>query len=509
MAVINTNIASLNAQRNLMKSEGDLQTSLQRLSSGLRINSAKDDAAGLAISDRMTSQIRGLNQAMRNANDGISLAQTAEGALQESTNILQRMRELSIQSANDTNSATDRGNLQKEVSQLQAELNRIADNTTFNGKNILDGTFTSAKFHIGANANETINVSIGGARATDMGAYSSTTAANLGITDAGSATLGSLARTAEALTIAGPDGTEDVTFSATASAKELADLVNNKDTGVTATATTTVDLTAAGGLANGDTLNITLGSYTTASSSIGTAKAFSVVINDTTDLSDLAAAINKETDSTGITATLSGSNGTITLTNDSGYNIGITNIHNGAGDTTADNLLTATTKSNAGADVTTTLADTTTGGTTADALMVSGQVTFSAASDFTITSNQGASSVLTNSANGLDATLDSVADVDISSQTGSNSAIDVIDQALAFISATRADLGAVQNRFESTISNLSSVSENVSAARSRILDADFAQETANLTRAQILQQAGTSILAQANTLPQSVLSLLQ
>ena len=168
MVGILTNTASLNAQNNLSKSTNDLQTSLQRLSSGLRINSAKDDAAGLAIADRMTSQIRGLNQAVRNANDGISLAQTAEGAMSESSNILQRMRELAIQSANDTNSASDRANLQKEVSQLQSELNRIADNTTFNGKNILDGSFSAAKFHVGSNADETISVSIGGARSTDM-----------------------------------------------------------------------------------------------------------------------------------------------------------------------------------------------------------------------------------------------------------------------------------------------------------------------------------------------------
>jgi flagellin len=509
MAVINTNVASLNAQRNLQQSDNNLQTSLQRLSSGLRINSAKDDAAGLAITDRMTSQIRGLNQAVRNANDGISLAQTAEGALQESTNILQRMRELSIQSANDTNSATDRSNLQKELTQLQAELNRIASTTTFNGKNILDGSFTSAKFHVGSNADETISVSVGGAAATDMGAYQVASEGNLGIADAGSATLGSIARTSETLTVTGPTSTKDVTFDADDSAKELADAVNNTDTGVSATAETSVDITAAGGLANGDTLNITLGSYTTASNTIGSTKTFSVAINDTGDLTDLADAINAESDSTGITATLSGSNGTITLTNSEGYNIGITDIHNGASDTTADDLLTATYQDNAGADQTVTLADTTTGGTTADALMVSGTVTFSAASDFTVTSDQGTSSTLSNNANGLDAQLSSVADVDVSTQSGSNSALDVIDKALSFISETRADLGAVQNRLDSTISNLQSVSENVSAARSRIRDADFAAETANLTKNQILQQAGTAMLAQANQLPQGVLSLLQ
>jgi flagellin len=168
---INTNVPSLTAQRNLSKSQGTLNTSLQRLSSGLRVNSAKDDAAGLAISDRMTSQIRGLNQAARNANDGISLAQTAEGALQESTNLLQRMRELAIQSANDTNSASDRQSLQDEVMQIQAEINRIAETTSFNGRNLLDGSFGVAKFHVGAEANQTINVTTGDARGTKLGSY--------------------------------------------------------------------------------------------------------------------------------------------------------------------------------------------------------------------------------------------------------------------------------------------------------------------------------------------------
>ena len=172
---INTNVASLNAQRNLSASQTNLAKSMQRLSSGLRINSAKDDAAGLAISDRMTSQIRGLNQATRNANDGISLAQTAEGAMQESTNILQRMRELAVQSANDTNSASDRASLQSEVDQLKQELTRIAETTPFNGKKLLDGSMISAQFQVGANAGETISFGIGSARSTDLGNHSLTT----------------------------------------------------------------------------------------------------------------------------------------------------------------------------------------------------------------------------------------------------------------------------------------------------------------------------------------------
>lgn len=511
MVGIITNSASLNAQNNLSKSQNDLQTSLQRLSSGLRINSAKDDAAGLAISDRMTSQIRGLNQAVRNANDGISLAQTAEGALGESTNILQRMRELAIQSANDTNSASDRANLQKEVTQLQSELNRIAETTTFNGKNILDGSFTSAKFHVGANADQTINVSIGASAATDMGAYSASSEGNMEATAASSAVLADLARAGgdEVITVAGPTGSENVTLDAAASAKEFADSVNDKDTGVTATATTTVDIAAGADFANGGTMELTLGSYTTAANSVGTAKTFSVTINDKTDLTDLASEINKESDSTGITATLSGNNGAITLTNSQGYNIGISNVNDadGVADTS---LLTATTVGNDGVNETPVVfGDVITTNVSTEALMVSGKVNFSAAADFTITSDKAASSVISDNANGLDAQLSSVADIDIATQTGSNSALSVIDNALAFIAESRADLGATQNRLESTISNLSNISENISAARGRIMDTDFAAETANLTKNQILQQAGTAMLAQANTLPQGVLSLLQ
>jgi flagellin len=171
---VNTNVASLTAQRNLLGTERSLNTALQRLSSGLRVNSAKDDAAGLAISDRMTSQIRGLNQAARNANDGISLAQTAEGALQEATSILQRIRELAVQSANDTNSSSDRQSLQDEVVQLQAEINRIAETTSFNGRQLLDGSFGTAKFHVGTEANQVIEVTTGDARGTRLGSYQAT-----------------------------------------------------------------------------------------------------------------------------------------------------------------------------------------------------------------------------------------------------------------------------------------------------------------------------------------------
>ncbi|MCW8982872.1 MAG: flagellin [Gammaproteobacteria bacterium] len=493
-SVINTNVMSLNAQRNLAKSGQSLATSMQRLSSGLRINSAKDDAAGLAITDRMTSQIRGLNQAVRNANDGISLAQTAEGSLQETTNILQRMRELSIQSANDSNSDGDRANIQKEVAQLQSEINRIAEQTSFNGKNILDGSFTTAKFHVGAFADQSISVSIGSAKATDMGNYAATSDVNMGTASAtavGAITNGVAADAG--IQISGALGSQTVAASAGETASSYAAKVNavSSSTGVTATAETTVQLEYGAGVANGDTLSFDLSSRDENEAIIGSEASISVVVSDTTSYTTLRDAINSVSASTGITAELHATSG-ITLTDSSGDDIGITNASEGGAAvaldiTTADETINLTT---AGTDST----------------LVSGKVEFSSSRAFTIS---GATAGQVMDATAASGTLSSVAAISVATQSGANSALSVIDQALSFISDTRADLGAIQNRMEATISNLSNISENVSAARSRVQDADFALETANLTRSQILQQAGTAMLAQANSSPNSVLSLLQ
>ncbi len=483
--VINTNVSSLTAQRNLNKSQGSLATAMQRLSSGLRINSAKDDAAGLAISERMTSQVRGLNQAIRNANDGISVAQTAEGALAESSNILQRMRELAVQSANDSNSASDRNNLQKEVAQLQQELNRIASTTTFNGKNVLDGTFTAAKFHVGADANQTIDISIGNAAATAMGNQAAASKSHVGSALAAAADIsGGNGVTNSDLTI---NGTTSVTVTpvAGAAASEVAALVNGTtgETGVSATARTEVVLDSLG---EAGTVSFTLSS-TDSSGTVGSSLAVSVAVGDINDLTDLASAINGGTGSTGITATLTSDKKGITLTNEAGDNINILDFNN-----------TATTKTVDVGGVALT------GGSGTDSIVVGGEVSFESPNSYQITD---AGNVMSSSSVG--SSLSSVADVSIATQSGANSALGVLDQALQYISDARANLGAVQNRFESTIANLSVTSENLSAARSRIRDADFAAETAEMTRSQILQQAGTAMVSQANALPQSVLSLLQ
>ena len=492
--VINTNIASLNAQRQLGKTQNLLDKSLQRLSSGLRINSAKDDAAGLAISNRMTSQIRGLNQAVRNANDGISLAQTAEGALQESSDILQRIRELAVQSANDSNSASDRVNLQKEVSQLQQELNRIANTTTFNNTELLDGTFSSKLFQVGTEANQTISVSISGAAATQMGEQAMTSNTHVGTALAGAADIsGGNGVAGQNLVVNGDASSGNLTVVAGDAASDIASLINGATgtTGVSATARTEVLLD---NLQDAGLVSFTLSS-SNSGGTVGTATVVSATVT-TTDLTALADAINDVSATTGVTATLTDNKAGITLTSENGDNINILNATSGAA--AGGNMF----------DVGgVTLVEDNGGGGEADSIVVGGQVSFSSNSSYVVTSDDGGNTVL--SAASVSSSLSSVADIDISTQSGSNSALNVVDQALSYISDIRSTLGAIQNRFEHVVANLQNVSENVSAARSQIVDADFAAETANLTKAQILQQAGVAMLAQANMLPQTVLTLLQ
>lgn len=379
--VINTNIASLNAQRNLNTSQNSLNTSLQRLSSGLRINSAKDDAAGLAISERMTSQIKGLSVAQRNANDGISLAQTAEGALGEISSNLQRIRELSVQASNGTNTQVDRDALDAEVTQLKAEIQRVAEQTTFNGTKLLDGSFTGVAFQVGADAGQTITVSsIANAQTASLG--------------------GTLTRYTAAIPASGLTGF----------ATQI----------------------AAGG----------------------------VTINGT-DIGAIAAAGNAQERAGQLVEAL--------------------------------NRVSSTTNVGASYDA------------------VSGQITLTSNAAITVagTTNSATVAGWANGSVGASTSTTGITALTVSSFTNAQQTITQIDNALKSVNTSRANLGAIQNRFASTISNLSSTTENLSAARSRIQDADYAVETANLSRTQILQQAGTAMLAQAKALPQNVLSLLQ
>ena len=392
---VNTNIASLNTQRNLNTSSKALDTSLQRLSTGSRINSAKDDAAGLQIANRLTSQINGLNVAVKNSNDGISMAQTAEGALQQSTNILQRMRDLALQAANGSNSTEERKALNSEVTELKKELNRISNTTTFGGRKLLDGTFETTTFQVGSAANETISVKIDEMSTESLkGSFSS------GAISAGSVAAGAAAASgAIAVSVKMADG-EVRTFSAT--------------------------------FASGATVKQQV-------------QALATVINDA--------------------------------------NIGVGAFMNEGG---GIDLVTSLTSGSAAGNI--------------EQLSFASGATVSAAKTAAASADSVALAAVEEG--------NLVDDINSTDVIGSQKAVIVIDQAIQAIDAQRADLGAVQNRFENTIANLQNISENVSAARGRIQDTDFAAETANLTKNQILQQAGTAILAQANQLPQAVLSLL-
>ncbi|QLQ29025.1 flagellin [Pseudoxanthomonas mexicana] len=399
--VINTNTMSLNAQRNLSTSGASLATTIQRLSSGLRINSAKDDAAGLAISERFSTQIRGLDVAVRNANDGISLAQVAEGSLTEIGNNLQRIRELAVQSSNASNSASDRAALNAEVKQLTSEIDRVAKQADFNGTKLLDGTFTSQLFQVGANAGQAI--------AIDK------------VVDARAQTLGG------------------VTFANTYAGTAL---------GVDAAAADTtysqlqISVTPTGGSAT----TVDIGAFDVKAGQSITQAA--------------AAAINNKLGETGVYAEVKA--GVINLTSVKG-----------------------------GQEF---------------ALAFGGPVV--AGATVSTAANLGLTETSTNGGD-LATTNSFVQGLDITTFAGAQRALEVVDKALTSVNGARADLGAIQNRFTSVVANLQTSSENLAASRSRIRDTDFAKETAELTRTQILQQAGTAMLAQANQAPQGVLSLLQ
>jgi flagellin len=499
-ASINTNVASLNSQRNMNASQGALATSLQRLSSGLRINSAKDDAAGLAISERFTAQVRGLNQAVRNANDGISLAQTAEGGLGTAGDLLQRVRELAVQSANGTNSASDRASLQGEVAQLKQELSRVAGTTQFNGQNVLDGTLSAAQFQVGANANQTITVSVASAKGSDIGSFNlgtSVAAGSSGEATAAAATFAANRVVAQTLSVAGNGSSASVAIGLGDSALKVATAINatSATTGVTAQGGTEATLS---GLVTAGTLTFDL------KGSNGTAVTIGATVSSTTDLSALTTAINAQSANTGIFAV--GNGASITLRNEAGEDIQIANFNNTAG--------AAGTISLTGRDAFSPLATSPAVGAAAvlvpagnDSSTVGGQVKFGSSSGYTVSTGTAGTLFAATAPNA--STLSSVSTIDVSTTEGANDALAVVDAALTTINNSRASLGAIQNRFASTINNLQTTSENLSAARSRILDTDFAAETASLTRGQILQQAGTAMLAQANQLPNGVLALLR
>jgi flagellin len=510
--VINTNLPSMAAQRALNASQGDVKTSLERLSSGLRINGARDDAAGLAISERFNAQIKGLNQAVRNASDAISLSQTAESALGGTTDLLQRARELAVQSANATNSSTDRAALQAEVTQLVAEIDRIASTTSFNGTRLLDGNFSNKQFQVGANANQTVGVTIAGAKSTDLGSANGVTFTNFmaGMVGAAAATAIN-GRTAENLTfsvtpLGGSASTTTVNLSAAESASAIASRISENVDNVTATAKTGARLAYVNTAAAIDTIAISINGTSLGNIARGAdLQAFG---------NNVDAAIKSKAALANLTATTSASGIDIFDATGADITVDVGAQTDSAG---GDEGVTVTALQASGSVATGALDDTVL--VSSRGTKVSGDITFTTneTSDTTFTvlsSSQAAGSVLdagdtTAEAGTVAASSDKVSTMNIATVAGANTAIQVIDGALATISSTRADLGATQNRFDAIVSGLQVASDNQSAARSRIVDADFAKETATLTRGQILQQAGIAVLAQANAAPQNVLALLQ
>lgn len=490
MTSINTNIGAISAQANMAKVNDDFNQAMSRLSSGLRINAAKDDAAGMAIAEKMTAQVMGINQAVRNATDGKNMLDTTESAHVEVSNMLQRMRELAVQSANDTNTGSDRGNITAESRQLVAEINRIAENTTFNGMKVMDGSFTGKQFQIGADLGQTLSISIDSAAATDIGAYKAKSEVSIAAT--GGVTGG------EELIVSGHAGNATIDTTASQSAKELAAAVNAKSaqTGVQATAVSKAKLS---GLSDVGKI-----SFEVNGASIGT-----VAISDASDLRSLRDAINTKTTSTGVTASMGDDNSEIILTDSTGKNIEITNYDatdSGAAAEATMDVTGLNTDGTEDATPDTLTLDAAAGDTDA---AVTGQVTFTSTQTFSVNSSatSGDTNFFSTNANAAD--LESVADIDLSTAEKSAEAITVIDVALQKISQARGNLGAMSNRLDSTISNLTNISGSVQAAKSQVMDADFAAESTQLARGQILSQAATAMLAQANSSKQGVLSLLR
>ena len=476
---VNTNVASLNARRALNNTTGSISKSFARLASGLRINTAKDDAAGLQISSRLDSQVRGLNTAVRNTNDGISLAQTVEGALDESGNILQRMRELSVQAANDTNTQSDRESIQAEVDQLISELDRIANTTTFNNQKVLDGSFTGAKFHVGANARETISVGVQDARSDKLGQQARYSSANDIQVEGGAQELQDNDVVLNGVTIRSTDESDDelstTLNNASAIAKAAAINDSAEFTGVRAIVEDTIVV------GSSDIAAVTLDSTNNLTINGEVITSLRIQDNDSDDT--LVNAINAVSQETGVVASLDEDH-RLVLTADDGRNIEVTV----SGNATRLGLAAA-----AGTTVT------------------GGRISLQSEEQFFMDGNAidklgdvgGAGATLF----GVNGDL-SVRNVDLTSREGANTAIEIVDVAISQVSSIRADLGAIQNRMESTIRNLQTGAENLSAAKSRIKDADFAHETAEMAKLQIMQQAGLSVLSQTGAAQQGVLSLI-
>ncbi len=530
MPVQNPGVTSLFALHNLHKTERAMGVSIERLSSGKRINHAGDDAAGGAIADRMTAQIKGLNMSVRNASDVLSMAQVAEGALDESSKVLQRIRELAIQSASDLMNGEERLYLQTEANQLIAELDRVARDTTFNEIAVLDGTFADRRFQIGSKEREAATVSIGNLRTEKIGNHIVRTSATAGEDNLATAALRGTTDTVadEDFTIHGLLGSKTIDVVANASAKDIAEAVNIAfdSTGVSATASTNLKIQglATSGNEGSATLSIGIQGKNTTARTISAGVTLGTAVG-TSDLTNLSNSINAYSAETGVVAVLSADKATVYLTQDEGHDIiltdldfadvgdaethklevtgmdsrlfdsdGTTELLSGSAVNVFDKAFTDSSNQSAGY---------------ADSVIVSGQVNMHASHSFTVTTDYGTGSDgLFESSPGV-ATLNKVSELSLRSRSKAIDALKMVDKALDKIHMERAKLGAVMSRMDQAIDNLTNVSANTASARSRIMDADMAAEAGNLTKTQILQQSAMAMIAQASKAQQAVLTLLQ
>ena len=497
MTVVNTNVAALASATSMMKNTKEMESAMAKLSSGYRINTAADDAAGLSISEKLEGQIRGTAMAVRNAQDAQNMIDTIEGASGEIVTSLQRLRELAVQAANSTNSSVDRSFLQKEASQLLQEIDRIAHQTQFNGMNVLDGSFDDKNVQAGANVNNSIAVDAASMAAQDIGQYvirgaaQENAAANAGADNA---------YAAGNIIVNGFAGTATVASSQHDTAREARDDINAiaDKTGVTAKSATHVHLSA---VSAAGTIQLTIGHNGAVGVGTDTATTVTATVSDTEDLTALRDAINNAAGSTGVTAKFfEGSTDELLLTDQDGDDIQLNNYTNGTA------TMVARAYNFHGTSASANSADTTitSGGT--DSITVIGELVLGSSQAFSIT-NVTATYFAGTTSN--QSSLENVGDIDIGTMVGAQKALERIDGAIDMVNTQRAELGALSNRLDKTINNLTNVVENHSATKSHIKDANFAQETSQLTKAQILNQAATSMLAQANASKQTILALLQ
>ena len=502
MTVVNTNVAALSAQASMMKNTRELEDAMAKLSSGHRINTAADDAAGLSISERLDSQIKGLSQAIRNSQDGQNLIDTVEGASGEIVVALQRLRELAVQASNGTNSAVDRGFIQKEAQQLISEINRIGSTTQWNGMNVLDGSFTNKVIQTGAGVNETVGIAVTDIQARSIGNHvarghaldtaAATDSASNGV--AGGDTV-----------IAGFAGTKTIVSVADDTAREFRDDVNNVSsfTGVTAKSRTNALLKT---LSADGAVQIEIGKQGSvgAPGANGLSAVTVAATITTTDFTALRDAINNASGETGVTASFfEGKTNEILLTDLDGDDIVLGNFDH----ETASATLTVQAYDFFGTSIASGSSAETLTDAASDSATIMGEVQLSSSESFNV------KSTITNTYFGAPtssaSSLEMLGDIDLGSVAGAQAAMDVIDGAINMVNNQRASLGAISNRLDNTINNLTNIVENTSASKSHIKDANFAQETSKLTKAQILNQAATSMLAQANASKQTVLALLQ